>query len=200
MANWRAGTVVETPDGKARCEWVADWRSDPALLAYHDTEWATPTKDPSIVFETLSLGVFEAGLNWLTVLHKRDAFRRAFHGFDVPSVAAMTAADVDTLAADAAIVRNRAKIEAIIHNAALAMGSDVSLADRAWSFAPDGHDRPRSGREVPVSSPEAVALASALKSDGYKFVGPTSVYGFMQSIGIVDDHIVGCFRANQHTT
>jgi DNA-3-methyladenine glycosylase I len=197
MAEWSNGTVSVGADGKVRCAWVTALESDEQLLRYHDEEWGTPSRDEAAVFEALSLGVFQAGLGWLTVLHKRDAFREAFHGFDPVRVAEMSRDDVDGLLQNAAIIRNRAKIEATIHNAAIAATGEQSLVDLALDFAPVDSERPVSGADVGVTSPEAEALSTRLKKHGYTFVGPTSVYAFMQSIGVVNDHILGCFRGDQ---
>ena len=190
----RSGIVVSAEDGKARCEWVED--SQGQLLLYHDVEWGTPSHDPKVVFETLTLGVFQAGLGWLTVFRKRDAFRDAFLGFDPARVAKMTSRDVNRLLKNDLIIRNRAKIEATVNNAVVATSSDQPLADIAWQFVPSKPPaHPRRWSEVRVESPESKALSAELKSLGYKFVGPTSVYSFMQSIGIVNDHVRGCYRA-----
>jgi DNA-3-methyladenine glycosylase I len=208
------GIVVSAKDGKPRCEWVEEY--DKALLHYHDVEWGTPSHNPRLMFETLSLGVFQAGLGWLTVFRKRDAFRDAFDNFEPTKVAAMTGRDVTRLLKNEQIIRNRAKIEATVNNAIVATSPGHSLADIAWQFvatmpkaakkpssAPPKKSPPRSAtsahpdrwRNIRTQSPESEALSAELKSEGYKFVGPTSVYSFMQSIGIVNDHIQGCFRA-----
>jgi DNA-3-methyladenine glycosylase I len=195
VAKWRGGAITLRDDGKARCDWKVDWDSEPVFLRYHDEEWGIPRREPTVVFEALSLGVFQAGLGWLTVLHKRPAFREAFHDFDPYRIAAMTERDVEALLGNAAIIRNRAKIEATIANAVVATTSGTDLADLMWSFAPAGHRSPDSLDDVPTTSNESRALAAALKTAGYTFVGPTSVYAFMQSLGIVNDHVRGCFRA-----
>jgi DNA-3-methyladenine glycosylase I len=188
-----SGVVVSAIDGKPRCEWVSE--DEPELLRYHDTVWGTPSHDPTVVFEALSLGVFEAGLGWLTVFHKRDAFQDAFYHFDPERVATMTSRDVTRLLMNEHIIRNRAKIEATVNNAVVATSGDRPLADVAWDFAASKVSHPKRWGDVRVDSPEAKALSAELKSEGYKFVGPTSVYAFMQSIGVVNDHIRGCFRA-----
>lgn len=195
MADFRGGAITLRDDGLARCDWKVDWDGEPEFLRYHDEEWGIPRREPAEVFEALSLGVFQAGLGWLTVLHKRESFREAFHGFDPVAVAALTDRDVEALLNNAAIIRNRAKIEATISNAAVATTSERGLADLMWQYAPTEHRTPESLDEVPVASEESRALAVALKSAGYRFVGPTSVYAFMQSLGIVNDHVRGCFRA-----
>jgi len=139
--------------------------------------------------------VFEAGLSWSVVFAKRDAFRAAFHDFDVARVAAMTERDVDRLVADASIIRNRAKIEATIGNAHSMMSASPGLAALAKTYETTRAQAPRSLGDLPTSTPEAEAFAKRLKEQGYRFVGPTSVYAFMQNIGVVDDHLCGCFRA-----
>jgi DNA-3-methyladenine glycosylase I len=202
MADWRGGAIVFLADGKPRCYWGVDWEAEPGLLGYHDDEWGTPRRNPTDVFEALSLGIFQAGLGWLTVFHKRDALRAAFHGFDPERVAAMTGDDVSALLENPAIIRNRAKIEATIHNAVLATSGDTELADVIWSHAPAHNPQRSSLEDLPASTPESAALAGALKAAGYKFVGATSVYAFMQSLGVVNDHFHGCYRAvgEEHRT
>ena len=195
MADWRLGTATVGDDGLARCTWVQDWTADEALRGYHDHEWATPTSDPAAVFEALSLGVFQAGLGWTTVFHKRDAFRAAFRGFDPVRVAALTDADVALLLDDPGIIRNRAKVVSTVQNARVVDASRLDLAALAWQFAPPRHESPVDGASVPIQSAEAVALTQVLKARGIRFVGPTSVYAWMQSIGVVNDHVRGCFRA-----
>jgi DNA-3-methyladenine glycosylase I len=143
----------------------------------------------------LTLGVFQAGLSWLVVFGKREGFRAAFHGFDVAAVASMTAGDVDRLVTDASIVRNRAKIEATLANARAMMAASPSLAALAGSYARPARKPPRTVADIPVSTSEAEAFAKQLKAQGYRFVGPTSVYAFMQNVGVVNDHVRGCFRA-----
>lgn len=197
MADWREGTVTADDGGTVRCRWLENWDADQAMRKYHDEEWGMPTRDPATVFESLSLGVFQAGLNWLTVFHKREALREAFLGFEPVAVASLTPADAARLVENPQIIRNRAKIEATIHNAQIAVNSERPLAEIAWDFAPATHLTPASGREVAVASAESIALSAELKSAGYKFVGPTSVYALMQAIGIVNDHISGCFRASR---
>jgi DNA-3-methyladenine glycosylase I len=165
------------------------------LGGYHDEVWGTRTYDESALFEALTLGVFEAGLSWSIVFGKRDAFRKAFHGFDVAKVAAMTERDVDRLVQDASIIRNRAKIQATLDNARAIMSAEPSLAELARSYASSRKRAPRSIADLPASTPEAEAFARQLKSQAYRFVGPTSVYAFMQNVGVVNDHVHGCFRA-----
>jgi DNA-3-methyladenine glycosylase I len=183
-------------DGKARCAWSGAW--DSAGARYHDEVWGTRTYDESALFEALTLGVFEAGLSWSIVFGKRAGFRSAFHGFDVAQVAAMTQQDVERLVEDPAIIRNRAKIQATIENAPAMRSASPSLADLARSYAIIRDSSPRSAADIPTSTPEAEEFAKTLKSQEYRFVGPTSVYAFMQNVGVVNDHIHGCFRAADH--
>jgi DNA-3-methyladenine glycosylase I len=185
--------VVIGPDGKARCPWVGV--GDTAADRYHDEVWGTPTYDESALFEALTLGVFEAGLSWSAVFHKRDGFRAAFASFDVATVAALTDQDVDRLVQDPAIIRNRAKIKATIQNARAMQSASPSLPALARSYAVTGHHAPRSPADIPPYTPQAEALAMQLKAQDYQFVGPTSVYAFMQNVGMVNDHVQGCFRA-----
>jgi DNA-3-methyladenine glycosylase I len=180
-------------DGKPRCPWAG--AGDSALGRYHDEVWGTRTFDESALFEALTLGVFEVGLSWSVVFGKRDAFRTAFRGFDVTAVAAMTGADVDRLVQDASIVRNRAKIQATVDNARAMMSASPSLAQLARTFQSARAQAPRSIADVPKTTPQAEALAKQLKAQGYRFVGPTSTYAFMQNVGVVNDHVSGCFRA-----
>jgi DNA-3-methyladenine glycosylase I len=185
--------VVIGYDGKARCAWAG--AGDTALGRYHDEVWGTRTYDEPALFEALTLGVFEAGLSWSIVFGKRDAFLQAFRRFDVAAVAAMTAEDVDSLVEDASIIRNRAKIEATVDNARAMISASPSLAELAKSHRIDRKHAPRSLADLPASTPEAEAFAKQLKSQAYRFVGPTSVYAFMQNVGVVNDHIHPCFRA-----
>ena len=184
--------IVVGPDGKARCAWAG---ADDSLVRYHDTVWGKRIYDESALFEALTLGVFQAGLSWEIVFRKREAFQKVFHGFDVAKVARMTSRDVDRLVDDASIIRNRAKIEATIDNARATRSASPSLAALARSYATDRKRAPRSLADLPTSTPEADAFAKQLKAQGYRFVGPTSVYAFMQNVGVVNDHVHGCFRA-----
>jgi DNA-3-methyladenine glycosylase I len=190
------GDLIIGYDGKPRCSWVG--AGDTALGRYHDEVWGTRTYDDLALFEALSLGVFEVGLSWSIVFGKRDAFLKAFRGFDPAKVAAMTADDVDKLVEDASIIRNRAKIQATVDNARALMSASPSLAELAKSYAVTRKRAPRLLADLPSSTPQAEAFAKQLKSQGYRFVGPTSVYAFMQNVGIVNDHIHGCFRATDY--
>ena len=144
------------------------------------------------MFERMTLEAFQSGLSWLIILRKRDAFRAAFAGFDIETVARYTDRDVERLLADPGIVRNRAKIEAAVANARVAADLDVDLSDLLWSYAPPPRPRPVSSADVPASSPESAALARDLKRRGFRFIGPTTAYALMQATGMVDDHLRDC--------
>ncbi|MEN3313264.1 MAG: DNA-3-methyladenine glycosylase [Actinomycetota bacterium] len=188
--------VIIGYDGKPRCAWAG--AGDTASVRYHDEVWGTPTYDESALFEALTLGVFQAGLSWSIVFGKRDGFRTAFHGFDIAQVAAMTAQDVDRLVRDPSIIRNRAKIQATVENARAMSSASPTLAALARSCKSTRKRAPRSLADLPTSTPQADAFAKQLKSQGYRFVGPTSVYAFMQNVGVVNDHIHDCFRATDY--
>ena len=185
--------VIVGYDGRARCAWAG--AADTANSRYHDEVWGTRTYDESAMFEALTLGVFESGLSWSIVFGKRDGFREAFHGFDVARVAAMTDEDVDRLLRNPSIIRNRAKIRATISNAHVMLTAAPSLPELARSYERAPGRAPGSIAGIPSSTPEAESLAAQLKAQGYRFVGPTSVYAFMQNTGVVNDHVRGCFRA-----
>jgi DNA-3-methyladenine glycosylase I len=178
---------------RPRCEWART--DDPLYLAYHDEEWGVPSHDDRHLLEMLILEGAQAGLSWATILRKRDGYRRAFANFDAERVARFGPRDVEDLLSDAGIVRNRAKIEAAISNAraALELGG---LAEFVWSFV-DGRPLQSSWRsigEIPAETPESQALSRDLKKRGFRFVGPTICYAFMQAVGLVNDHVVDCFR------
>ena len=186
--------MVVGADGQPRC-WWAD--SAPEYHAYHDTEWGFPVADERRLFEKLSLEGFQAGLSWLTILRKREAFRAAFDGFDFTRVARFGDADVTRLLGDAGIVRHRGKIEAVINNAQRAVelvDAEGSLASYAWRFEPPRRAEPidRAGLAQLAHTAESRALAKDLKGRGWRFVGPTTVYAFMQAMGLVNDHLDGC--------
>ncbi len=185
--------VIIGYDGRARCAWAG--ADDTASSRYHDEVWGVRTYDESAMFEALALGVFEAGLSWSVVFGKRDAFREAFHGFNVAEVAAMTDQDVGRLLQNPSIIRNRAKIKATVDNARAMMSASPSLPALAKSYESTSEGAPRSISDIPTFTPQAEALARQLKAQGYRFVGPTSVYAFMQNVGMVNDHVRGCFRA-----
>ncbi|HSV70091.1 MAG TPA: DNA-3-methyladenine glycosylase I [Methylibium sp.] len=183
-------------DGLVRCPWC---EASDLYRAYHDHEWGFPVTDDRRLFEKLCLEGFQAGLSWLTILNKREAFRAAFAGFDAERVARFGAAEVARLLGDAGIVRHRGKIESTINNArrVLALRAEFgSLAAYAWRHEPEPRSRPK--RLTPAvlktlaTSPESVALSKDLKKRGWSFVGPTTVYAFMQAMGLVNDHLDGC--------
>jgi DNA-3-methyladenine glycosylase I len=184
--------------GKPRCAWAG--AGDTAFGRYHDEVWGTRTYDESTMFEALTLGVFQVGLSWSIVFGKREAFRKAFQAFDVSKVASMTERNVDGLMQDASIIRNRAKIQATVDNARAMMSASPSLVALAESYEITRKRAPRSVADLPKSTPQAEAFAKQLKSQGYRFVGPTSVYAFMQNVGVVNDHVHGCFRATDYRT
>jgi len=190
--------VIIGHDGKPRCAWAG--AGDTALGGYHDEVWGTRTHDESAMFEALTLGVFQVGLSWAIVFAKRDGFRKAFRDFDVAKIATMTARDVDRLVQDASIIRNRAKIQATVDNARAMMSAAPGLAVLAKSYQITRKRAPRSVADLSKSTPQAEAFAKKLKSQGYRFVGPTSVYAFMQNVGVVNDHVRGCFRAADFPT
>ena len=189
-----APELVRGEDGRDRCWWGA---STPDYLEYHDTEWGRPVRSDQGMYERLTLEAFQSGLSWLTILRKREGFRRAFAGFDIDAVAAFGDADVERLMADAAIVRNRAKIDAAIVNARAAqrMGeAGESLAELVWSHRPEvSSPPPRSADDLAAVTAESKALARELKRRGFTFVGPTTVYSMMQACGVVNDHLAGCW-------
>jgi DNA-3-methyladenine glycosylase I len=187
--------VIIGYDGKARCAWAG--ADDTANSRYHDEVWGARTYDEPALFEALTLGVFESGLSWSIVFGKREGFRHAFHDFNVAEVAAMTDQDVDRLLQDASVIRNRAKIKATIENARAMMSASPSLPELAKSYQNTRERAPRSIAAIPSSTPRAEELARQLKAQGYHFVGPTSVYAFMQNVGMVNDHVRGCFRARK---
>ncbi len=180
-----------------RCAWVPE--GDPLYVAYHDEEWGVPSRDDRHLFELLTLEGAQAGLSWLTILRKREGYRDAFAGFEPEAVALFGAADVERLLGDARIVRNRLKIESTVVNAGRVVdvaAEHGTFADYVWSFV---GGRPLVGRwtelaEVPAETPESRALSKDLKRRGFRFVGPTVCYAFMQAAGLVNDHVVGCFR------
>lgn len=186
-----ADGLVVGADGLARCAWAGQ---APDYTAYHDGEWGRPVHGESALFERVTLEAFQSGLSWLTILRKRDAFRRAFHGFDADLVAAFDESDIMRLMADASIVRNNAKVRAAVTNAAavVRLREAGGLDALFWSFAPPARRRPRSAADVPATTPESITLAKALKRSGFVFVGPTTAYAAMQACGLVDDHVAGC--------
>lgn len=185
-------------DGRVRCWWPG---RDEAYVAYHDHEWGRPVTDDDRLFEKLCLEGFQSGLSWLTILRKRHNFRAAFAGFDIAAVAAFGEADVERMVGDAGIVRHRGKIVSAVNNARRAaevVQEFGSLAAYVWSWEPRREpDAPTSKESLPATTPESAALAKDLKRRGWSFVGPTTVYAFMQSMGLVNDHIEGCFARSE---
>ncbi len=192
------GSEPPPPDERRRCDWGGAWR-DPIYRAYHDEEWGVPVRDERHLFELLCLEGAQAGLSWSTILHRRAAYRRGFDGFRPEVVAGYGAADVERLLADAGIVRNRAKVAAAIGNAQAVLAlheTGTTLADHLWSFV---EGRPRINHwsapgDVPALTGISTAMSRDLKRRGFRFVGPTILYSLMQSAGLVDDHLVDCFR------
>ena len=191
-----ASGLAAGPDGKLRCAWCL---SDPEYVRYHDQEWGFPVADDVRLYEKLCLEGFQSGLSWLTILRKREGFRKAFAGFVPARVARFGARDVARLLGDAGIVRHRGKIESAIQNAGrvVAVAEEFgSLAAYAWRFEPAARDRPRTLtwealRAMPTT-PASVALSKDLRKRGFTFVGPTTAYAFMQAMGMVNDHVQGC--------
>jgi DNA-3-methyladenine glycosylase I len=188
--------LIRDDDGVMRCWWAA---SDPLYLHYHDEEWGRPITDDSRLFEKMCLEGFQAGLSWLTILRKRDAFRRAFADFDISRIARFGTRDINRLLGDAGIVRHRGKIESAINNARRAetlMDEFGSLAAYVWQWEPDATSRPHRITKAALTdlavTPESKALSKDLKGRGWTFVGPTTLYAFMQAVGLVNDHIDGC--------
>jgi DNA-3-methyladenine glycosylase I len=188
-----AASVRRVIPERQRCAWA---NSAAEYVTYHDEEWGTPLHGDDALFERLCLEAFQSGLSWITILRKRPAFRTAFAGFAIAVVATFTEADEARLMNDASIVRNRAKIVAAVRNARAAQEQPEGLSALLWSFAPTGpRPRPATLADVPATSAESVAMAKELKRRGFVFVGPTTAYALMQASGMVDDHVVDCFRA-----
>lgn len=187
-------TTIVGPDGRNRCGWC---EAAPEFLEYHDQEWGFPVDDDYRLFEKLCLEGFQSGLSWRTILVKRENFRKAFCQFDFNAIARFTQKDVERLLGDKGIVRHRGKIEAVINNAHRArelVGREGSLAAFVWRYAP-GEPHP-AGPQTVSTSPESIALSKDLKKMGWKFVGPTTVYAFMQAMGLVNDHVDDCVIRN----
>jgi DNA-3-methyladenine glycosylase I len=182
---------VAGPDGRLRCPWGL---SAPEYVAYHDDEWGRPVHGDQPIFERLCLEAFQSGLSWLTILRKRENFRKAFAGFDIAAVAAFTDADAARLLADAGIVRNRAKVNAAITNARAALELGEGISDLVWSYAGTGpRPAPRTLADVPAQTQASAALAKELRKRGFVFTGPVTVYAAMQACGLVNDHLEECF-------
>jgi len=183
-------TTISGPDGKPRCRWCG---AAPEFLGYHDTEWGFPVSDDYRLFEKLSLEGFQSGLSWRTILAKRENFRAAFDDFDFDKIAHFTERDVERLLKDEGIVRHRGKIEAVINNAKRATElarSEGSLAAFIWRFEPDPKQPAKP--QTASTSAESIALSKDLKKQGWKFVGPTTAYAFMQAMGLINDHVGDC--------
>ena len=180
---------------KHRCSWA---EGDPLMRAYHDTEWGVPARDGRAMWEALMLDGFQAGLSWITILRKRDAFREEFRGFDPNVVARFTEKDISRALANPGIVRSRAKIEATLSNARAYLKMDAdgdALSTFVWSLV--GNSPAKIRGDVPAKTPLSESISVELKKRGYKFVGPTTVYAWMQAVGLVNDHVAGCFRRNE---
>ena len=183
-------TKIVGPDGRSRCSWCG---AAPEFLDYHDTEWGFPVSDDRRLFEKLSLESFQSGLSWRTILAKRENFRAAFYDFDFDRVARFTQRDIDRLLKDAGIVRHRGKIEAVINNARRAqeiVEREGSLAAYIWRYEPD--EKQLAAPQTASTSAQSIALSKELKKRGWKFLGPTTVYAFMQAMGLINDHVEGC--------
>jgi DNA-3-methyladenine glycosylase I len=182
-------TTMISPDGRPRCKWCS---GAPEFLHYHDTEWGFPVKDDRRLFEKLCLETFQSGLSWRTILAKRDNFRSAFVGFDIAQVARFGQREVDSLLADEGIVRHRGKIEAVINNAQRALEliqTEGSLAAFVWRYESSNNEH---APQTTSTSAQSIALSKALKAQGWKFVGPTTVFAFMQAMGLLNDHAEAC--------
>jgi DNA-3-methyladenine glycosylase I len=188
-------TTIAGPDGKPRCQWCA---AAPEFFSYHDTEWGFPVSDDFRLFEKLSLESFQSGLSWRTILAKRENFRTAFHGFDFNRIARFSERDIVRLLEDEGIVRHRGKIEAVINNARQArelVKQEGSLAAFFWRYEPDA--KQLAEPQTASTSPASIALSKDLKKMGWKFVGPTTAYAFMQAMGLINDHVSDCVVRNQ---
>jgi DNA-3-methyladenine glycosylase I len=184
------------PD-RPRCTWAEG--DDDLMRRYHDEEWGVPVRDGRVLFEFLTLEGAQAGLSWRTILHRREGYRAAFHGWDIQRIAAMTPADVERLLQDSGIIRHRGKVESTIQNAqaTVALGGAEALSALAWEIVGGTPRRNRWSRleDLPAETEESRTLSKALRKAGFRFVGPTTAYAFMQACGLVDDHLPGCFRA-----
>ena len=184
--------LVVGADGLTRCAWGA---SAPEYVGYHDHEWGRPVRTDDGMYERLVLEAFQSGLSWLTILRKRENFRTAFAGFDIAAVAAFGPADEQRLLSDAGIVRNRAKVSAVIANARAALELPTGLSDLVWSYADADPERPapRTLSDIPPQTPASKALSAGLRKHGFVFTGPVTAYATMQACGLVNDHLAGCF-------
>ena len=191
-----ASTPANVSDSRPRCAWAS---SEADYIRYHDTEWGSPSRDDQHLFEMLVLESMQSGLSWITILRKRENFRRAFSNFDIAAVAKYKPTKIDKLLADPGIIRNRKKIEAAIANAQAArrvIAEVGSLSDFLWLMVGNRPlvNRWKSQSEIPALTDESQRLATELKKRGFQFLGPTTCYAFMQAVGMVNDHLVGCFR------
>ena len=185
--------LVVGPDGEQRCSWGAE---PDIYRTYHDEEWGRPTTSDERLFEKIALEGFQAGLAWIAILRKRERFRRVFAGFDPATMAGFGPGDVERLLGDAGIIRHRGKIESAVSNASQALemiGEFDSLARYFWPHATDQRDSPARPGDIPAITETSTALSKALKERGWRFVGPTTIYAFMQAVGLVNDHLAGCF-------
>ena len=188
-------SLIHHPDHKARCWWPG---SEPLYVVYHDTEWGVPEYDDRALFEKLILDGFQAGLSWITILRKRDNFRKAFANFDPAIIARFDEAQVEALMLDAGIVRNRAKIRSTVASARawLAIQERGGFSNFLWDFV-DGapvQSKPKSRADIPAETEISRRISKTLRAEGFNFCGPTIVYAFMQAVGMVNDHLVGCYR------
>lgn len=189
--------TIKNSDGKARCSWC---QAAPEFLSYHDNEWGFPVKDDYKLFEKICLEGFQSGLSWRTILAKRENFRTAFLNFDFNKISRFTEKDIEQLLKNEGIVRHRGKIEAVVNNAKCArelVKQEGSLAAFIWKFEPD--PKKISKPQTASTSYESISLSKALKKNGWKFVGPTTVYAFMQAMGLINDHTEGCFLRSKIT-
>ncbi|QHC67070.1 DNA-3-methyladenine glycosylase I [Rathayibacter sp. VKM Ac-2759] len=192
-----ADGLITGDDGRTRCAWSG---ADPEYRRYHDEEWGVPLHGDRELFEKICLEGFQSGLSWITILRKRPRFRAVFHGFDLETVSRMAGEDVDRLMEDTGIIRNRAKILATIGNARAALAlrereGEGAIDRLVWSFQGPLPPPPRTPGDIPTATPASLALSKALRAAGFRFVGPTTMYALLQSAGVVDDHLAGCFRA-----
>jgi DNA-3-methyladenine glycosylase I len=191
-----SGHVTKYEDGLTRCSWP---KSDELYIHYHDTEWGVPLEGDDAMFERVALEGFQAGLSWITILRRRENFRKAFKNFEIAKVARMSENDIEKLMGNEGIIRNRAKIASTIANAKLTLKLEGSLSEIIWDHAPKVRTKRVSAEkfEFVATTPESEALSRTLRKLGFSFVGPTTMYALMQSIGMVNDHAPGCFRRNQ---
>ena len=186
--------VTKYPDGLRRCRWP---KQDQIYIDYHDTEWGVKLEGEQELFEQLALEAFQAGLSWITILKRREGFRKAFHNFNIRKVAKMTEKDIERLMQDESIIRNRAKINATVRNARLILELGKPISPLIWAHAPKRTTAPATNFEFKATTAESEALSKTLRGLGFSFVGPTTMYAMMQSIGMVNDHAPGCFRRNE---